>query len=348
MRIEQDNWTARRLFDERHRINLNPAWQRGPAWKPSRQVLLIDSILRGMDIPKVYLRRLAANGAFSHDAVDGQQRLRAIWTFRAGDLELTYSEPLAPIEGHPVADRKFAQLHKSLRDRLDAFEVSIAEIVQSTPDEISTLFSRLQMGVSLNPAELRNALGGPMRHVVDAIALSHQFFENSRIPDARYKRQDYAAHAFAMAAYRGRRDIKAPDLRALFTDATGADRVLELSAEVGDALNVLGEVNEIAGHKITQKWIFVDLAWLIMQRHADGAVVDPVKLAAAYQRFEARRRDYTSHPEDLLRGRRTNPALDRHLYTYLNAFRVQAGQAASLRARATALRAFCPDIDGRD
>jgi len=346
MRIEQDNWTTRRLFDQRDHIDLNPTWQRGPAWKNPRQVLLIDSILRGMDIPKVYLRRLAADAAFGHDAVDGQQRLRAIWSFRSDEMELTYSEPLGPIDGHQIADKRFAQLHKSLRDRFDAFEVSIAEIVQSTPDEISTLFSRLQLGVSLNPAELRNALGGAMRHVVDAIALSHQFFENSRIRYTRYKRQDYAAHAFAMAAYRGRRAIKAPDLRALFTDVTSADRVLELSAEVGDALNVLAEVNEIAGHRIIQKWIFVDLAWLVIECHADGIVIDPIKLAAAYQRFEVRRREYTGRPEELLRPRRPNAALDRHLYSYINAFRTQGGQAASLRARATALRAFCNDIDG--
>jgi hypothetical protein len=126
---------------------------------------------------------------------------------------------------------------------------------------------------------------------------------------------------------------------------TSADRVLELSAEVGDALNVLAEVNEIAGHRIIQKWIFVDLAWLVIDCHSDGVVIDPMKLAAAYQRFEARRREYTGRPEELLRPRRPNSALDRHLYSYINAFRTQGGQAASLRARANALRVFCNDID---
>ena len=349
MRIRQRRWKVEKLVSDQAVINLNPAWQRGPAWTPPRQVLLIDSILRGMDIPKIYLRALAPGGLHTHDAVDGQQRLRAIWQFRAGDLALNHLEALPLIGRHRVDGLRYAQLHRSLRSRFDNFYVSIAEIKSATRDEITNLFSRLQMGVSLNPAELRNALGGPVRHVVDAIATSHEFFLDSRIRDVRYKRQDYATHAFAMAAYRCARDIKAPDLRAMVVEF-GPDRaaeVLEFSAEIGDALNVLARVNEFASHRISQKWIFVDLCWLVMQRHAEGAQVDPARLAAAYEAFERRRREFNRAPENLIRGRGRGRSLDRHLYNYINAFRLQGGKADNLTVRAAALRAFCPDIDVR-
>ncbi|WP_352846622.1 DUF262 domain-containing protein [Mesorhizobium sp. M0622] len=349
MIIRQRRWKVERLVRDQAEINLNPAWQRGLAWKSPRQVLLIDSILRGMDIPKVYLRALLTGGLHAYDAVDGQQRLRAIWEFRAGNLVLDHPEALQPIDGIVVAGRRYAELDAHLRSRFDNFVVSIADIESASQDEITNLFSRLQMGVSLNPAELRNALGGPMRHVIDVIATSHEFFLDSRIPEARYKRQDYATHAFAIAAYRWTRDIKAPDLRAMIVEY-GPDRaaeVLELSAEIGDALNVLAQVNQLANYRITQKWIFVDLCWLVMQRHAADAQVDPVRLAAAYEAFETRRRQYNSSPEILIRGRRTDRALDRHLYNYINSFRLQGGTAANLAIRAAALRAFCPDIDGR-
>ena len=348
MEIEQVQWTVERLVNDRALINLNPAWQRGPAWKPARQVLLIDSILRGMDIPKVYLRSLPAGGMHSHDAVDGQQRLRAIWEFRAGVLALNHPEALLPINGIPVAGRQYANLHRDLKARFDTFKVSIALIVSATTDEITNLFSRLQMGVSLNPAELRNALGGPVRHVIDAIATSHEFFLNSRIPAGRYKRQDYATHAFAMAAYRGMRDIKALDLKAMIVeyDSSRAPEVLNLSGEVGDALNVLAKVNELTGYRITQKWVFVDLLWLIMQRQSTGSQVDPVKLSTAYEAFESLRRQHNSSPDSLLRGRRRNPDLKRYLYNYISAFKLQGGTAANLKIRNEALRAYCSDIDG--
>ena len=349
MRIRQLHWKIEQLVRQQSTINLNPAWQRGLVWKPPRQVLLIDSILRRMDIPKIYLRTLPTDGTYTHDAVDGQQRLRAISKFHSGQLILNYPETLPPINGHQVAGHRYPELHSKLRNRFNNFIVNIAEIESANLDEITNLFSRLQMGVSLNPAELRNALGGPMRHVIDAIATSHEFFLDSRIPESRYKRQDYATHAFAMAAYRCTRDIKAPDLRAMVLDF-GPDRaseVLEFSAEVGDALNVLAHVNERLRHRITQKWIFVDLCWLVMQRHATGAQVDPVKLANAYAAFDTRRKEFNRTPDALIRGRHRGRALDRHLYNYINAFRLQGGTAANLAIRNTALRAHCPAIDGR-
>ena len=225
MRVDQNIWTIQELVEHKDKIDLNPAWQRGPAWKQPRQVLLLDSILRGMDIPKVYLRKLT-HGPFSHDAVDGQQRLRAIWLFHAGDFSLTHSEVLPPIEGEEVQGKKFGDLTPKLRDRFVAFKVSVGEITASRPEEIRNLFARLQMGVSLNPAELRNAMDGPLRYSIDSTARLHPFFHECKISSDRYKHLDYAAHAYAMAAYEGERDIKAPDLRAMITEY-GTDRGAE-------------------------------------------------------------------------------------------------------------------------
>jgi hypothetical protein len=346
MIIRQTTWTIKDLVREKSKINLNPCWQRGPAWNLPRQVLLIDSILRGMDIPKIYLRCLAPGNPHVHDAVDGQQRLRAIWEFRAGGFSLEYPEELAPIDAHPVAGKKFSELHKSLRDRLESFQVSVAEITSATNDEITNLFARLQMGVSLNPAELRNAMLGPMRHMIDSMATTHEFFLDSRIPDARYKRQDYLSHAFAIAAYGGAKDIKAPDLKRMVGEfgSDKADTVLEIGAAIGDALNLLSLVNRRLNYRITQKWIFVDLCWLIMQQQAAGTPIEPAELADNFVAFEKLRREYNSHPEDLIHGEAEHPKTDRlnrQLYNYIVAFRAQGATHGNLKKRNTALRAFC-------
>ena len=347
MKIKQVTWTIKELVKKKSKINLNPAWQRGPAWQPSRQVLLIDSILRGMDIPKIYLRCLAAGNAHAHDAVDGQQRIRTIWEFKAGTMSLDYPEPLEPIDGHPVDGCEFNSLHKSLRDRFEAFEVSVAEITDATNDEITNLFSRLQMGVSLNPAELRNAMLTPIRHVIDSMAKTHEFFLESRIPDERFRRQDYLAHAFAMAVYDGTKDIKAPDLKRMNTEfgPARADELLQIAADVGDALNVLTEVNQRVKCRITQKWIFVDLCWLIMQEHSAGNAIDSDGLAESYLEFEKVRREYSRHPEDLIRTAAGQPKesklMNRHMYNYIVAFRAQGATHSNLRVRNAAIRAFC-------
>ncbi|OYY66590.1 DUF262 domain-containing protein [Sphingomonas sp. 28-62-11] len=349
MKIEQRKWPVSRLIQQKDAINLNPRFQRGAAWQPPRQVLLIDSVLRGMDIPKIYLRRNAAGSPYDHDAVDGQQRLRAMFEFRAGDLALAFTDPLPPIDGHNVHGLTYGQLHKDLRERFDAFEVVVSEIIASTQDEISSLFSRLQMGVSLNPAELRNAMGGPLQHTINVISETHEFFVDSRISGSRYKKADYATLLFGLAANGDRGDLKAPNLKALIA-SYGPDRahdILEMAAEVGDALNVLAEVNAAIGRKLTQKWIVVDLGWLLMERQRAGQSTDATKLAAAFNAFSARRLEFTSKPEVLIRGSRRDAALDRHLYNYINAFRLQPALAQNIRVRATALRAFLVDISGR-
>ncbi len=312
-------------------------------------MLLIDSILRGMDIPKIYLRKNGPGSPHAHDAVDGQQRLRAIFEFRGGNLPLQFTDPLPQIDGHNVHGLTYAQLAAPLRARFDGFKVVVSEILESTQDEISSLFSRLQMGVSLNPAELRNAMGGPLQHTITVIAETHGFFENSRISGSRYKKSDFATLLFGMAAHAGRKDLKAPDLRALIASygPDRADEILEMAAEVGDALNVLEEMNAELGGKLTQKWIVMDLGWLIMERQRAGRSTDVAKLAAAYRDFDARRLEFNSRPEVLIRGRRKNPALDRHLYNYINAFRLQGATAANIRIRAGALKAHLANISGR-
>lgn len=347
MRIELKNWSVQELFDERTKFNLNPAWQRGPAWHYTRQSLLIDSILRGMDIPKIYLRTMGNGSVYSHEVVDGQQRLRTLWLFKEDRLELAFAETPENIDQTSVLGLKYGTLPRPLKDRFDQFAVNIAEIVEGTSDEITNLFSRLQMGVSLNPAELRNAVLGAMRHVVDLVATSHRFFVESRISDQRYKRQDYAAHIFAMSVYQGLGDIKAPDLKRMFLDyKTGRQEdVLAHFANVGSALSVLADVNAKARYKITQKWIFVDLVWLIMQRHAIGAAIDVDKFAAKYAAFEADRRLYIAKPEELLTMRGRGATIRRQLYNYIIAFKAQGGTKENLEARNTALTTFFQDIE---
>ena len=345
MQVKQETWTVAELVAEQSNINLNPSWQRGPAWKLPRQVLLIDSILRGMDIPKIYLRKLSGKSAHSHDAVDGQQRLRSIWNFRSGIFSLENSVHLPSINGHEIAGKDFDNLHSSLKARFDAFEVGVAEITNARSEEITDLFSRLQMGVSLNPAELRNAMHGPMRHVIDSIATSHQFFQEAKISSARHKRQDYVTHAIAMAVYDGNRDIKAADLKAMVQDygPEQSEQVRVFFESVSDALGILASVNKSLNFYITQKWIFVDLCWLVMQWRAENYEIDTAILAQRFCDFENLRRFHNHHPEELLGDNRpvlASKKLNRHLHDYIVAFRAQGGTHTHLKIRNAALRAF--------
>lgn len=316
----------------------------------------MDSILRGMDIPKIYLRRLPPGGLFDYEAVDGQQRLRAIWDFlgqpsqndKSQAFPLKARPALAPINGHVIAEKSFSELDTTLQNQFTAFNVGIGEITESTNDEITVLFARLQMGMPLNPAELRNADLGQMRNIIQLMATSHEFFANTPIRDERTKHFDYASFAFATATGVGKMDMKAQNLRDLQQECNSlpSEDLLQLASKVGEALNVLSEVDQHTAYRVTRKWIFVDLLGLIMSYHDEGKAVDVTRFTAAYDAFEARRRMYTSHMDQLLNSEREDAhPLDRALYDYLAAFRTEGAKAASLATRQQALKRFFKNVE---
>lgn len=342
MRIKHYRKKMSELYRDRQKINLNPMWQRGEAWTRPKQVLLVDSILRGMDIPKLYFREKRGQDA-GVDVVDGQQRLRAIWSFLDGEFPLTHQLPLEPIDGFAVADCRFNDLPMALKRRLRNFQVSIASITRAATSDITLLFARLQLAAPLNSAELRNALLCPLRHEVDATATTHSFFERSRISAARMKHQDYAAHAFALATNGLTADLKAPDLRALYVASIGLSQseLLDLSSRVESALDVLTNVNQLSEGRITQKWVFCDLTQFIIRNQANGASIDPKLLAEAYVAFDLRRLRYNRTADDLLDGDVTPE--DQGLYDYIQAFRVEGGKQANLERRAEVMEMVLGD-----
>ena len=78
------NWSIHSILMREGRINPRPQYQRAPVWNDAKKQLLIDSILRGYDLPKFYLR--STDPPYEHEVVDGQQRLHAIWISAATSM----------------------------------------------------------------------------------------------------------------------------------------------------------------------------------------------------------------------------------------------------------------------
>lgn len=138
MKIRHQTLKLSDLTKIRERIHLSPAWQRGPVWSRPKQALLIDSILRGYDVPMIYLRETPPDTAFKYEVVDGQQRLRAIWEFIDGAYHL--SNDLDPIGKTEVSGVAYAKLPASMRKRIDQFRIVVAFVQSAREPEISRLF----------------------------------------------------------------------------------------------------------------------------------------------------------------------------------------------------------------
>jgi uncharacterized protein with ParB-like and HNH nuclease domain len=79
-----------------HRLELRPDFQRQEVWAVAAKVMLIDSILKNIPMPKFYLLRDIRGEATFRAVIDGQQRLRSILGFI--DNEFALKSP--PCETH--------------------------------------------------------------------------------------------------------------------------------------------------------------------------------------------------------------------------------------------------------
>jgi Protein of unknown function DUF262 len=329
MKIRHQTLKLSDLTKIRERIHLNPAWQRGPVWSRPKQALLVDSILRGYDVPMIYLRETPRDTAFKYEVVDGQQRLRAIWEFIDGAYHL--SDDLDPIGRSDVSSATYSQLSASMRKRIDGFRIVVAFVQSAREPEISRLFSRMQMGVRLNPAELRNAVQTPVRHAIDGTAREHPFFKESRIQPTRFKRQDYLAHAFSICFHGGSVDLKAPQLMEDYETISDSTKYVPLMSDINDSLDLLRIINQLTSRRLTQKWMFVDLFYLLYRHKSKLKKFQLRHVADTYATFDRERLRYNAIPEALLEG--SPSSRDKELYEYIQAFKISGGDRKNMLRR---------------
>lgn len=168
-------------------IDPTPDYQRPPAWSRKQKQLLIDSILREYDIPKMYWQGVDRNDGIKYEVIDGQQRLRAIWEYRQGKFGI--SRDADPVNGILVAGQKYEELHLDISTIFDAYPLDVVivddAIQNDEEDEVRDMFLRLQNGTTLKAQEKRNAMTGQMRNFVKELA-QHPFFENCKFSNSRF------------------------------------------------------------------------------------------------------------------------------------------------------------------
>jgi hypothetical protein len=172
---------------KRGAIEVDPPYQReGDVWTLEKRQLLIDSILNGFDLPKLYFHRFAkpkdkgAQKSIEFAIIDGRQRLEAIWHFVDDKFSLaedfkSYENPKVKAGGLTYSD--LAKEYPSLKMRFDAKTLPVMIVETEDLDLIEEMFSRLNEAVPLNAAEKRNAFGGPMAKAIRDVA-EHMFFKS--------------------------------------------------------------------------------------------------------------------------------------------------------------------------
>jgi len=326
MKTLNRTWTVGHLVGLRDKIDPSPQFQRGPVWRLPDKQLLIDSILRGLDIPKIYLW-VNQGGGYEYSVADGQQRLRAIWgyldnEFALGDASDNLLWPRSSFDDLPEEGKK----------EMLQFKIVTAVVSDAAHSEVRELFLRLQKGMRLLPPEIRNAIPSQLGDTIRAIAGNHGLFQGTTntFPAARRKPDDLVAHAFLLELRGGAaKDLKAPELREMYEEyASGVGAAIE--RKVYRTLDYMGEMQSARPKCIRTKWGFVDLYWIISERRSK--LPSAQVLADKYIEFENRRLKYVSHPDALL-DLQSNKNANRDLYDYIVAFKSQGGLKENMKMR---------------
>ena len=235
MKRYSDSKPISSMIRREEKTDPTPEYQRGPVWSKKQKQLLIDTILRDLDIPKFYLR--AVNGGqYDWEVVDGQQRLRAIWEFRRNEYKI--SKDADPIGDTEITNLSYADLPEDLKDKFDSYALDLVILENTTLDEVEEMFVRLQNGSTLKAAERRNALPGSMKLFIRELA-THDFFNNCGFKNKRFDFDQVAAQCMLLELNGGARNIKNTDLETMYRENDDFDSESAEAKKIHKVLNYL-------------------------------------------------------------------------------------------------------------
>lgn len=258
-RGESLSW-ATSIIERRYpKLNPRPDYQREAVWTIPQKQLLIDSIIRNMDIPKLYLRALPKGSQYEYEVIDGQQRLNSVWSFRRNEYPL--SKEFTP----EYAGLLYKQLPEEIKDQVDLYQLDFTVIDEATDQEIRDMFCRLQNGTPLNAAEKRNAIVSNMRDFIDNLVTTHPVFKYYQKGNKRYGHDQVAAQVTLLELTGGPANVRNTQLEHMYKTEKGFDADGPEARRIKKVLNYLARAFKEDTPEFNTRAQFVSLYLLVSQ-----------------------------------------------------------------------------------
>lgn len=138
----------------RGELELAPKYQRKNVWNLNAESYLIDTILRGLPVPQIFMRQsidVSLRKTY-REIIDGQQRLRTIIKFYNNEIQIK------KIHNKEFGGFSYNDLPDEIKEDFLNFQIPV-ELIKSNDDNIIfDLFMRVNTNsYTLNKQELRNA-----------------------------------------------------------------------------------------------------------------------------------------------------------------------------------------------
>ncbi len=177
-------------------LTIKPPYQRKPVWVARQKCYLIESILKGLPIPEIYVQQTtSAEGKTNYAIVDGQQRIRTVLQFVGSETDPTETEAnkfvldKLPPESE-WRNKTFAELSDDQKKGFYGYRFAVKYLNTESDDEVREMFQRLNRFLTpLKPQELRNAtFTGPFVKLVLELADNEFWVENRIVTPAAIRR----------------------------------------------------------------------------------------------------------------------------------------------------------------
>lgn len=168
-------YSIRELYDsyKRGETVLSPKFQRRPVWDYKAKSYLIDSIVSGFPIPRIFIRESTnLDMSAKREIIDGQQRLKTIFDF------LNDGFKISKVHNIEFGNKTYSELPEDVKRDFLKYPISAVLLIDLSDNEVFDIFARLNTySVKLNNQELLNSqFFGLYKQLVYRLAQEYRSF----------------------------------------------------------------------------------------------------------------------------------------------------------------------------
>jgi hypothetical protein len=248
--------SAYEWFKYKDHIDMKPGYQRrGGLWSKDKQSLLINSMINGIDIPKIYFADFSfgqmpfENNFKLYAVIDGKQRLEAIFKFFSDELVLHQHEIFTDVIDGPIdiSGLKYSEIKEKfpkIASQIEGYKLTIMSVFSDDLKYIREMFIRLNQSVSISGPEKRNAMHGVIPEAVRDLAVHDFFIYYMKMPTYRGQDLNLTAKMLLLELSFKYNTLGSGTLDNFFVSNAeiGSDRLLKASESVAEKLTKMQDI----------------------------------------------------------------------------------------------------------
>ena len=128
---------------EKGELKISPKYQRNSVWNEKAKSYLIDTIIRGLPIPPLFMRQSidVMSRKTLREVIDGQQRIRAITEFIENKFKILKSH------NEEYGGKAYDELDDEVKEGLLEYELFVEIINEKDDTVIYDMFARLNFDI---------------------------------------------------------------------------------------------------------------------------------------------------------------------------------------------------------